>query len=285
MMRALARTAARILPQRAKAGLARWRFGHGDAGPRITVERRRDGASIRYTIADALTLVAAGESVASVEYHFADDGDSRAEMISFMSVSSSASRDALLLDVGAHVGLFSVVHLALGPEHRAVLFEPSPLLSSGSREWLRLNGMTGRADARLCGVADLVETRAIETDDLGFAQAARHPASGVAVQFTTIDHVCRSERLAPAIIKIDVEGYEPEVLDGARETLARDRPVLCLELHLDVLEQRGKSLALLLDALEAAGYVFESTAAQPMSAAQIRRSLKAVLRIVARPAA
>jgi FkbM family methyltransferase len=285
MIRALARAAARVLPAGAKAGLARWRFGHRDAGPRIHVERRReDGGRVRYTIDRTLTFVASAEGAGAVEYHFVRDGDSRAEMVSFMRVSAAAPADGLLLDIGAHVGLFGVVHLALAQEHRALLFEPSPILSSESAEWLRLAGLADRGEARRAGVGDSVETRLVGIDALGFASMSRDSVSGVAVPFTTIDDVCRTDGLSPAIIKVDVEGYEAEVLRGARETLRRDRPILCLELHLDMLEQRGKLLAPLLGELEAAGYEFQSTEGARLSAAQLSRSLKAVLRVVARPA-
>lgn len=32
-------------------------------------------------------------------------------------------------------------------------------------------------------------------------------------------------------LKVDVEGFEQEVLEGARETIARDRPVLLVEME------------------------------------------------------
>lgn len=283
MMRALARSATRVLPARAKAAIARWRFGHGDSGPRIPIEWRQDGDCLRFTMDGGIEFAAAGDAADAVRYHFIEDGDSRGEMAAFLAVSSAAPADGLLLDVGAHLGLFAVVHLALGPAHRAVLFEPSPVLSSGSADWLRLSGFAHRGEVRCAGVGDTVETRAVQTDALGFAVVSGDVAAGVAVPFTTIDHVCRTEGLKPAIVKIDVEGYEIEVLEGARETLGRDRPVLCLELHLDVLEQRGRALVPALGALEAHGYTFASSDGKRLRTAQIVHSLKAILRIVARP--
>lgn len=286
MIRLIARTAARVLPPGVKAALARWRFGHGTAGagPRIPIEWREEGAALRFTVdgPGGFTLAAAGDAADTVRYHFVDDADSCTEMAAFVAVSRAAPDDALLLDVGAHLGLFGVVHLALGPAHRAILFEPSQL-SSAAAEWLQLNEMSDRGAARRAGVGDRIETLRVDTDALGFACVSRDSSTGVAVPFTTIDHVCRGETLAPAIIKIDVEGHELEVLDGARETIRRHRPILCLELHLDVLEQRGKPLAPVLAALEAEGYTFESSSGKRLGAGQIVHSLKAILRIVARP--
>ena len=37
--------------------------------------------------------------------------------------------------------------------------------------------------------------------------------------------------LTPGFIKVDVEGFEEEVLTGARETISRHLPILMLELH------------------------------------------------------
>ena len=50
---------------------------------------------------------------------------------------------------------------------------------------------------------------------------------------TSIDHFVQSTGDWPSIIKIDVEGYEGKVLDGAKITLATKRPFVLLELHKD----------------------------------------------------
>ena len=56
---------------------------------------------------------------------------------------------------------------------------------------------------------------------------------------------------AVGFIKVDVEGHELEVLDGARETLRRDRPTLVVEI-----EERyhGRGIGELLGAICAFGY-------------------------------
>ncbi len=55
--------------------------------------------------------------------------------------------------------------------------------------------------------------------------------SGASLPSLPLDRITELFGLQPGFMKIDVEGFENEVLQGARETIARFRPVLMLELH------------------------------------------------------
>ncbi|HVA18536.1 MAG TPA: FkbM family methyltransferase, partial [Candidatus Dormibacteraeota bacterium] len=63
---------------------------------------------------------------------------------------------------------------------------------------------------------------------------------------------------APTHIKIDVEGYEAEVLHGARETLNSCAPLLFVELHNDVLRAEGGDPYSVLEQLTGAGYTLHT---------------------------
>jgi len=47
----------------------------------------------------------------------------------------------------------------------------------------------------------------------------------------SIDDYCDENALTPDLIKVDVEGAEQWVLEGAQKTLERHRPVLIVSLH------------------------------------------------------
>jgi hypothetical protein len=86
----------------------------------------------------------------------------------------------------------------------------------------------------------------------------------------------------PAVVKVDVEGFEMEVLLGAERLLRDHHPLLLLELHLDLLERRGVRPGEIVSLLARHGYRFESVTGRPLSTRAVTGSPNAVLRLVAR---
>jgi FkbM family methyltransferase len=282
LVRRIARKAAGLLPPAALRRLAAYRFGYTEEGRHFAFveEAGPEGPAAR--IDDRLRLRSTPEFLPDLRFHFVENGQSRDEMGAFIDIAPTLPGGAMLFDVGAHRGLFSLVHCALSPDHRAVLFEPSPSLAKDARGLLALNGFDGRAEVRACGVGDRAGRRQIVEDALGFAIDAQRGAAGAeAVEFTTIDDEWRRTGVAPSIVKIDVEGAEAEVVRGAAALLRDVRPVLFLELHMDELERRGESTGALLAQLTAAGYRFTDSGGRPRSPRSLADSLRAIVRIVA----
>lgn len=283
MIREAARFAAGWLPEPVRAQLARRRFGYAGTGAEFQVTRtpRSDGM-IAVAIADGPAFLIPPGIDRDFSFHFVENAASRDEMASFIRLSLGAPADAVLLDVGAHRGLFSMVHLALNSRHRAMLLEPSRPLAKEAASLLRLNGAGDRGEVLVAGAGADNETRRIVTDALGFARPTTGGAGGDEVPFVTIDRLCEERGVVPAIVKIDVEGAEADVLRGARMTLQAHRPVICLELHFDEMERRGESPGALLEEMVSMGYRFESTAGHPVPLWRLRRSLMAIARLVAK---
>jgi FkbM family methyltransferase len=129
----------------------------------------------------------------------------------------------LALDVGAHVGLWSM-HLARRFE-RVVAFEPLPFVGHC---WYR-NVPDENATLIHYGLSD--EAREIfltqDESNSGVTKITTD-GSGYEVRLKALDEVLRTE-LPVSFMKIDVEGHEAHVVRGARETLLKYKPVLCVE--------------------------------------------------------
>jgi FkbM family methyltransferase len=88
------------------------------------------------------------------------------------------------------------------------------------------------------------------------------------VQLAALDAVVRDAHLGRVdAMKIDVEGSELAVLQGAREILSRDHPILVLELFDAALRTQGARSEEVLDLLKEYGYqvfVFDPESGQPV---------------------
>lgn len=156
----------------------------------------------------------------------------------------------LVVDVGAYIGSH-VVYLAGGCDARVVAFEPNPAAFSVLQRNVELNGLGERVQSRSCalgrerGRGTLVEP---PEDNLGSAAVVADEAGEVEV--LPLDAV--ELPAPPRIVKIDVEGMEGAVLEGAADTIRRHRPLVYVEVSTKA------ALAGVLDRMRGWGYAATS---------------------------
>ena len=155
--------------------------------------------------------------------------------------------DGDFVDVGAHVGLYSVAAALHGPG-RVLAFEPNPSAREQLGENLALNDCTNVVVVPKA-VGDAPGTALLHvpaTPDPSFSSlAGGRFAEGepIDVEVTTVDAEVEAAGLAPSVVKIDVEGGELAVVAGMTRTLERARPVLLVEVN----EASARELARTLD--------------------------------------
>lgn len=136
-------------------------------------------------------------------------------------------------DVGAHKGGYTFwMQKAVGRKGRVVAFEPQ---SKGARLLQELYGGTNvrvehRALSDSMGRQELYIQPQTYAVSFEASLENKYPdALTELVETVTIDHYCMEQRLLPSFIKIDVEGHEEKVLQGAKNILSQVRPVLLVE--------------------------------------------------------
>jgi FkbM family methyltransferase len=132
--------------------------------------------------------------------------------------------DDLFVDVGANAGSYTIL-AAAAVGARAYAIEPGPDAFHRLTDNVRLNRIEDRVTClELCLGAE--PGTVLLTGDLDSGNHALAPGEPggrtVTASVSTLDAVLSGER--PALVKIDVEGYEAAVLEGARRTL--DEPTL-----------------------------------------------------------
>ena len=139
-------------------------------------------------------------------------------------------------DVGANAGFFSLIAArAVGPTGRVVAFEPEPSNAACIAEQLRLNELP-QCHVVQKAVGDKSSTMIFRRGDDSstgrlIAEGERLPAD-IAVPVITLDGFAGEGNEIPDLVKIDVEGAEVEVLQGAQRLLRSPAPPkLLIEIH------------------------------------------------------
>lgn len=141
--------------------------------------------------------------------------------------------DELFVDVGANMGAYTILACA-AVGARGYAFEPVPSTYTRLLENIRLNHLDGRVKCVNKGVAACAGwiDFTSDADAMNHALApGERDRNTVSVEVTSLDTDLADER--PSILKIDVEGYEALVLEGAAQTLK------CPALHSIIIELNG----------------------------------------------
>ena len=132
--------------------------------------------------------------------------------------------DSTLLDVGANIGFTALPMAVQRPDCRVVAFEPVP----SNAECLRRNIQDN-------SIENIEVIEAVVGDTAGTVEMSDNGPWSVASAGGTVR--CRSIVLddfcsaSTRFVKIDVEGYEPNVLAGAARLLNQQKPLIFIEFN------------------------------------------------------
>ncbi len=146
----------------------------------------------------------------------------------------------LYVDVGANTGPYALVACAANPGVRVVAFEPVPFIHERLCKNVALNGWSTRCSARNEAISNRVGTTTFHVPMGGLPTSGsldphgfrKYPGTLIDVPVTTIDAL-RPDLGKVDLVKIDVEGFEEQVLEGMSRVLEEDRPTIIIECNPD----------------------------------------------------
>ncbi len=164
------------------------------------------------------------------------------------------------IDVGANVGWHTLLMGAIvGPRGRVFAFEPNPTTRARLERAIAENGFR-HVSAEPFALSDRRGPAGFDAPPAGQLWDGTGRLTGAAaapsrVECTTLDAFIAERRPGRvALVKIDVEGWEPAVLAGADAVVAADRPLILFEYDAAYIGRCGSTGGALVEWLRARGY-------------------------------
>ncbi|MFN3691171.1 MAG: FkbM family methyltransferase, partial [Fimbriimonadales bacterium] len=184
----------------------------------------------------------------------------------------------VVYDIGANIGITTLFFARwVGAEGVVVAFEPTPPTAKRLIENLRVNRLQNvrvyeLALGNSAGHAEISyapEASGIATlrQDMAQSYQKEYRMQTFTVEVVPLDMLVERERLPlPNFIKIDVEGFEYQVLQGAQRLIERAHPALFLELHGASAEERAITWRQIYDFLSQYGYAITAVNGETITA-------------------
>lgn len=168
-------------------------------------------------------------------------------------IRSHLSQGDIFFDVGANIGFFSRLGAEMvGKSGVVASFEPSPTTTN-----ILLENIQAYPQVKVEQVAvGSVNLDQVEMSEFGVrhqlatlgarprSEAHRIPkAKKTFVQMISLDEYYDRTRLYPTLVKMDVEGYEMDVLLGMERLMSKGKPVIVAEVGGDRYRNKGKTTA------------------------------------------
>jgi FkbM family methyltransferase len=193
-----------------------------------------------------------------------------------------------IYDVGAFQGILTLFFAQqAGDRGRVIAFEPHPANYERVVENVKLNDFSNvtirniglgraRGELELMAPAEGLAGRASASEDIKRA----FESQGLDINVFTVPVNSLDEEIAdsslpdPDFVKIDVEGLELDVLQGMKETIARYKPRLFLEIHGAGAEAKRSNAARVVGFLADRGYAMHHVETdQPVDSSTSERAM------------
>lgn len=170
-------------------------------------------------------------------------------------------KDNVFIDIGANIGIFSLLASEItGPKACVIVVEPNPVTFGFLSEIIAANKKYDNLILFQLAISDnlsLLPLQLNQDNSILMERASiihQEAGAGTVNVFTNrIDNIVPIN-VKPDILKIDVEGAELAVLEGARSILDAVKPIVCIEVHGLYFDNPQKHVEAVFAFFEEAGY-------------------------------
>ncbi len=173
------------------------------------------------------------------------------EQENFQFLAGTSKPGANVIDIGAHIGLFSIIASKIvGDGGKVYAFEPSPTTHAFLQQTIKLN----KAENSIQTFKNAVSSKAgttkfyisddvVDNSNSLVSYLDDRKLKGIDIVLTTVDDFVAEKKIKQlSFIKIDVEGAEYDTLRGAENTFKILRPYCMVGIHPVAIKAKGDSL-------------------------------------------
>ena len=169
----------------------------------------------------------------SMAFHILVNGIYEPDVMKFLF--GYLKKNSTFIDIGANVGFFSIsIAKEVVTEGSVLSIEPSPTIFPYLRENVQLNNIFNISikNFALGSFTNQLPFYDAPVDHFGMGSfSPQFHNNPIPVSVITLDDLFKAEQITRAdVIKVDVEGYESAVFQGAKRTLSSDNsPIIIFE--------------------------------------------------------
>jgi FkbM family methyltransferase len=162
----------------------------------------------------------------------------------------------IIYDIGAFRGAYgAAAKAAFGDKISVHLFEPIQSNAEQIRVISQLNNFQGfEIVERAVGSGAMIMGGLDATNKMLRQNNLGNTVTRAELPSISVDSYVKESGTTPSVIKLDIEGFELEAIEGARNCLLENGPRLWIELHPNDLAAQGKRWQSVLEVLKAVGY-------------------------------
>lgn len=196
----------------------------------------------------------------NIEINYRDDSDlsvideifidkmyrSTESIILNLSSNSAGRQSSIILDIGAHIGLFSIYASALNPKVKIIALEPEPNNFALMKENLKLNHCENVVVKNIALVSDGQQNidLYLSENSHNHTTTPNHlttqPLDHVIVPATNLGKLIKQNKLDKiSLLKMDIEGTEFEIFENVEDKILNIVENIAVEYHEDENNKRA----------------------------------------------
>jgi FkbM family methyltransferase len=185
------------------------------------------------------------------------------EKENFDFLKSCCGEGATILDIGAHIGLFSTIAAKITGVHGKIFaFEPSPATIPVLHQTIRINELdnlitpVNQAMGKEVGkMTFFVSDNEADNSNSLVSYKEDRKLNAIETEVNTIDNFVMTKKLSKVnFIKIDAEGAEYDVIRGGAAVFKKYRPNIILAIHPEPIAKKGDRMEDIYDFMEQLRY-------------------------------